>query len=498
MFRILQNDVPVTGRQSSPAPPVVKPPHAEGRLEQLADWVFLRKFRTEYLLIRSFPFNVVEIKQEEVHPIREFFAGRGNLDGQLLQILRTAHMLDGDPGRAANHLSRHVSAILLVTTACNLACSRCFASGGDYGLGRFHMTREVIEATISYLSREITTLYQCDGFLGHAQLGLHFFGGEPFIAFDRMQFAVERAERAANGLSQTVGHCVRPDFFVTTNGTLLNSERTAFLRDHRFTVLVSIDGPDHDARRSYASGKGSLAKVIEAFGALRAVQVPLRLNTVIRNSDVPYIREILSWFRQEVYQHEPSMAIYHTFSFEREGPAGTVGSCGSEHTSSALDEYVGELENFDASGYQLYELALRTKLATGGTFYKCSSGVKRIAVGPNGRVYPCQGFIDTKLDMGSILAPDFDHRQTKVSQCMAARNIATLLPCRNCVFSALCPHNVDCAARAHYTLGGLMQIDVNGMCRVGFDLMDRILFDCGLLDELATSKSSSSKPEEKA
>jgi radical SAM protein with 4Fe4S-binding SPASM domain len=237
---------------------------------------------------------------------------------------------------------------------------------------------------------------------------------------------------------------------------------------------------------------------MEAFQALRSAQIPLRLNTVIRNNDVPHIREILDWFQQEIYQNEPSASIYHTFSFEREGPAGTVGSCGGAHSLSELDHYIGELKSFDASGYQLYEIALRNKLASGGTFYKCSSGVKRIAVGPDGRVYPCQGFVDTKLDMGSILSPDFDHRETSISQCMAGRNIATLLPCRNCVFSALCPHNVDCAARAHYTLGGLTQIDVNGMCRVGFDLMDKILFESDLLFELGASKRLPSVLKEKA
>jgi radical SAM protein with 4Fe4S-binding SPASM domain len=131
-------------------------------------------------------------------------------------------------------------------------------------------------------------------------------------------------------------------------------------------------------------------------------------------------------------------------------------------------------------------------LASGGTFYKCSSGVKRIAIGPDGSVYPCQGFIDTKLTMGSILELGFDHRQSAVSQCMSGRNIATLLPCRNCVFSALCPHNVDCAARAHYSLGGLGEIDINGMCRVGFDLMDTILFESDLLQKLSSLNQSTS------
>jgi uncharacterized protein len=493
MFRILQPTVlPETElimkRDRRAMPVVERPPHATGKFEQLADWVFLRKRGDGYLLIRSYPFNVVAIRPDEVDAVRRFFAGQGQLGAQLISELQIAHMFDGVPDATVGQLTRHVSAILLVTTACNLTCSHCFASGGDYGLGRAHMSSEVIDATVSYLGKQIQRLYRDQAYAGNAELGMHFFGGEPLIAFDNIQYAVGKSEAAARQLSDDLGRNVRPDFFVTTNATLLNPQRIDFLKEHGFMVLVSIDGPDHDARRQYRSGQGSLAKAIQSFQSLRAAGVPLRLNTVIRNTDVPQIRDILNWFQTEVYQNESSAAIYHTFSFEREGPAHTVGSCGNAYLGSDIEKYVGELKTFDASGFQLYEIALRNKLMTGGTFYKCSSGVKRIAIGPSGRVYPCQGFIDTKLDMGSILDPDYDHRESQVSQCMAARNIATLLPCRNCAFSALCPHNVDCAARAHYTLGGISQIDVDGMCRIGFELMDTILFENDLLGKLAASQ----------
>lgn len=494
MFHILQPNTGPAHRHLCEggelvSPIVERPPHAEGKFEQLADWVFLRKTGDRLLLIRSFPFNVVALAPHEAESVRKFFAGKGTLSQELRQDLAAAHILDGEPEADSVRLTRHVSAILLVTTACNLTCSHCFASGGDYGLGRAHMSPAVINATIEYLDRQIRALYREQAYSGGAELGIHFFGGEPFIAFDRMQYAVERGEATAARLSEDLGRLVRPDFFVTTNATLLDNVRIKFLEQHQFTVLVSIDGPDHDARRQYRSGKGSLAKAVHSFQELRAAGLRLRLNTVIRNTDVAQIREILDWFQDEVYQSEPSSAVYHTFSFEREGPAHTVGSCGSAYLGSDIEKYIGELKSFDAAGFQLYEVALRNKLMTGGTFYKCSSGVKRIAIGPTGRVYPCQGFIDTHLDMGSILEGDFDHRHSSVSQCMAARNIATLLPCRNCVFSALCPHNVDCAARAHYTLGGLSQIDVDGMCKIGFELMDTILFDHDLLGRLARPQS---------
>ena len=440
------------------APPLrrerVGPPHQEGRFEQLADWVFARPVDGGFLVIRSYPFNVLFMSPDELDAIRAFYAGHAPLPDGLHELLSRQHVLDPEPD-PSHQLNRHVSAIMLVTTACNLACPGCFASGGDYGLGRAHMSSEVVQATLEYLKRQMRRLYLEDDYEGGSNLGLHFFGGEPFIVFDRIQEAVESATKVAADLSAELGREIRPDFFVTTNGTLMTPARVAFLREQKITVLVSVDGPNHDERRFYRSGKGSLTQALAAFQMLREAGVTVRLNTVALAEDVDKYGEVLEWFKAEVYKNVPSLSAYHTFSFEREGPGMPVGACGSCYALRDIDKYVEDLKQFNGLGYQLYELQLRRKLRSGGTFYKCSTGVKRIAVDPKGGVYPCQGFIDPAMSLGSILDPGFDHRATPVSRRLAARNIASLRPCRDCVFSALCPHNVDCAARAHYSLGGM-------------------------------------------
>jgi uncharacterized protein len=452
-----------------------EPPSQRGRFEKLADWLFVRKKGERYLLIRSFPFNVIKLTERELDLVRAYLNHKESLPPVLHEMLSRNHFFDPEP-TADNYLSEHTSAILIMTTACNLRCSGCFASGGDYGLGIGHMPEQVIDATIQYLSDRITSLYRDKGFKGKSNLGVHFFGGEPFIVFDRMRYAVEKAEAASQRLTETCGSPVAPDFFVTTNGTLLKPDRVRFLKEHQFSVLLSIDGPSHDERRPFGSGKGSLTKAIEAFRALRAEGIRTRLNTVVLGEDIENFGEMLAWFRSEIYSDTPELSVYHTFSFQREGPGSPLGDCGTTYAPEQVGAYIDELLDFNSRGYQIYETQLRKKLKSGGTFYKCSSGVKRIAVSPEGRVYPCQGFIDASFDMGSILDGSFEHRSTHISARFARRNIATLLPCRNCVFSALCPHNVDCAARAHYTLGGVEAIDVDGMCRVGYELMDKILF----------------------
>ena len=459
--------------------PPNEPPAQRGRFEKLADWLFARERAGKYLLIRSFPFNVIELTADELKMVKKFLHFQVPLPVEMFKLLSKHHFFDPEP-KAEDYLTEHTSAILVVTTACNLQCSGCFADGGDYGLGVSHMPEKVIDATIKYIADRIGALYGRPDFRGRSNFGIHFFGGEPLIpvGFDRIRYAVRQARKAAAELSDRVAAPIVTDFFVTTNGTRVTSEVVRFLKEHDFSVLLSIDGPRHDERRTFASGKGSLALAIDAFRRLRGEGIKTRLNTVVLGEDVSNFGEIVRWFQNEVYDNNPDLKLttYHTFSFQREGPGSPLGDCATTYSSERMKKYIDELLDFNSKGYRIYETQLRKKLLSGGTFYKCSSGVKRIAVSPEGRVYPCQGFIDKSFDMGSILDDGFQHRLTPISTQFAGRNIATLTPCRNCVFSSLCPHNVDCAARSHYTLGGMDIIDVDGMCSVGFDLMDQILF----------------------
>jgi len=52
-------------------------------------------------------------------------------------------------------------------------------------------------------------------------------------------------------------------FNATTNGTLLDSEKIAFIRDNEISVMVSLDGPKeiYDAQRPFKSGKDSYVKI---------------------------------------------------------------------------------------------------------------------------------------------------------------------------------------------------------------------------------------------
>ncbi len=150
-------------------------------------------------------------------------------------------------------LARRLSQLeLCVTENCNLRCRYCVYSG-KYRYARTRSARnmpfETARKAINYfMAHSGDSAVRC----------ISFYGGEPMLRKGFVRRCVEYA------LDQSSGRKVL--FGLTTNGTLLTEEFAEFLRDHNFTLTVSLDGPRriHDGNRIFASGAGSFARVMES------------------------------------------------------------------------------------------------------------------------------------------------------------------------------------------------------------------------------------------
>ena len=142
---------------------------------------------------------------------------------------------------------------LEVTDLCNLRCHYCIFSGGyeyypKHGVRK--MSTEVGRRAIDfYLSTRMDA----------QELSIGFYGGEPLLNFDLVQYCCEYAIESEKKNGQTR----QLHFSITTNGTLLSNETISWLMDKEFNVTVSCDGPAHihDKHRILPSGKGSFDQV---------------------------------------------------------------------------------------------------------------------------------------------------------------------------------------------------------------------------------------------
>ncbi len=133
---------------------------------------------------------------------------------------------------------------LELTEECNLRCRYCIYNdqfNKVRGFSKREMSIETVQAAIDFLAMH-----------GGENISIAFYGGEPLLKFDLIQYAVEYSKRRMQDKIVT--------FSMTTNMTLMTREMADFFASiDNFSVVCSIDGPEevHDRYRKYANGNGS-------------------------------------------------------------------------------------------------------------------------------------------------------------------------------------------------------------------------------------------------
>ena len=127
---------------------------------------------------------------------------------------------------------------------CNLRCSYCFASTGDFKGKRSILDLETGKKALDFL-------IQHSG--NRRNLEVDFFGGEPLMNFPVVRELVEYGRKQEKKYNKKVR------FTITTNGLLLNEDILEYINKEFVNVVVSIDGrPEvHDRLRKTCAGTGS-------------------------------------------------------------------------------------------------------------------------------------------------------------------------------------------------------------------------------------------------
>jgi uncharacterized protein len=184
----------------------------------------------------------------------EFFAVLEKADAQTQVELLGLHRQAPRQRTKSAELSAPNAISLNLAQSCNLSCSYCYADEGRFGGRPGMMSLEVAKAAIDQL------LAGAEG----QRVTVGFIGGEPFLNRDVLYGAVEHAQQRACETGSTVG------FSVTTNGTVLTGRDLDLLRQHRFAVSVSLDGPAtvNDKHRRSRNGSSGFEMAIEALRPL--------------------------------------------------------------------------------------------------------------------------------------------------------------------------------------------------------------------------------------
>jgi uncharacterized protein len=176
-----------------------------------------------------------------------------------------------------------------VGALCNLDCTYCYYLHKEQLLGQPRQPR----MTGEMLERHIRQYIEAQ--TGDAVV-FSWQGGEPTIL--GLEFFRQVVELQAR--HRKSGQRIEND--LQTNGTLLDEEWTSFLKQHRFLVGLSCDGPGrlHDRFRPTKGGTPTHAKVMAAARLLKKHGVPFNALCVVNRENAKFPLDVYRFLTREL------------------------------------------------------------------------------------------------------------------------------------------------------------------------------------------------------
>ena len=351
---------------------------------------------------------------------------------------------------------------LHVAHTCNLNCSYCFASQGNYHGDRALMSLEVGKRALDFLIENSGTRHN---------LEVDFFGGEPLMNWDMIKDLVAYARQR----EKETGKHFR--FTLTTNGVLVDDDVIEFSNREMSNVVLSLDGRKevHDRYRVDYAGNGSWEKIVPKFQ--KFVEARGSKNYYMRGTFTHANPDFLKDIQVMLDLGFTELSMEPVVCAPDDPSALTA-----EDLPIVLDQYEKlaqlMLERRKAGKpFTFYHYMIDLK--GGPCIYKrvsgCGSGTEYMAVTPWGDLYPCHQFVgEEAFKLGDI----WQGVTNTATQCeFAACNVYARPDCADCWAKLYC--SGGCAANAYHATGS-----VTGVYEYGCELF-RKRMECAIMVEVA-------------
>lgn len=307
---------------------------------------------------------------------------------------------------------------ILMSTQCNLSCKYCYAENGEYGLEPKTLNSSEGSEMIRKIKEHYPNLEN-----------ITFFGGEPLLAYDAIKSICEYMD--GTGI----------DFFLQTNGTILNQEILELIEKYRITVTVSVDGPKevHDKYRIYKNGMPTFEHIKQ------------NINKINRNNKyASYVQSTYTEYSRSNYTPtQIKRSIKEDFNIENISLVEVVSDDPElkiKHTETVKQEHIDVKKAFlDMSNHSYDSDSICINIISAFisdtiSDYFCNAGVEQITIDTNGDIWPCQLFVNkSEYHMGNILSGcEVVKKSKKVKEELDFYSKSTLPNCINCLCRFWC------------------------------------------------------------
>ena len=271
---------------------------------------------------------------------------------------------------------------------CNLACSHCFYSDKSAMFGG--KTHRMADSTLEKLVRDYLSL-------NFSPSAFCWQGGEPTLMGLEFFHRVVALEKKYTASGQAVTNALQ------TNATLLDDSWCKFLRDNKFLVGISLEGPVkyHDRYRKNAAGVGSFEHVMAAMELLKKHRVEFNVLTLLTDSNVDAPQEIFEFL---VAQQITYMQFIPCFE-KQDGQLASYSITPQQYgrfLCRLLDIWIAN--GPQKVSIRLFDSVLSHLFSSNHTL--CTFGRKcndYVVVEHNGDVFACDFFVEPQWRLGNML-----------------------------------------------------------------------------------------------
>jgi len=329
---------------------------------------------------------------------------------------------------------RKVRFTVTLTSACNLGCTYCSA---DADIGGSTMTEKILYQTLD-------SIFACHG---QDEYYIHFGRGETLLVFDLFRKAVSYGSRKM------------PDkvkFSVQTNGTLLDWDKIAWLRDNNIHVGLSIDGPAsvQDAQRPFSDGRPTFDVIQKNMRLMQKAGLRFRpLATVTSPEQFEQLFDFM-------LEHNLRGILVRAASCSGRYRSPLPPSSQKELASAHLALFDRILFHYKKTGIKLHEERIYRILKTVHSDFlnqstiPCGAACGTVSIFHDGSIYPCDVFsANRELCMGNVSEglPVMEIvSKSKVSKIVTGRSYKDIKKCRGCTYKTMCKGGRTCGSYNSY------------------------------------------------